>query len=92
MLQYHFILFNPCHAGFLKWNNPPSFLGTGHYHSWDINMSKNLKNRALSDCTCVQVGLALYWRQRLWFQQDIIRDKAGLKLYKESVCTKHEIK
>ena len=24
--------FNPYHAEFLKWNNPPSIFGTFHYH------------------------------------------------------------
>ena len=29
---------NPYHAKFLKWNNPPSILGTVHNHFRDINM------------------------------------------------------
>ena len=31
-------MFNPYHAEFLKWNDPPSIFGTIHYHFRDIKM------------------------------------------------------
>ena len=38
--MYHngYYYLNPYHAEFLKWNNPPSILGTAHYHFRDIKM------------------------------------------------------
>ena len=47
--------FNPYHAKFLKWNNPPSIFGTLHYHYRDENLVSQ-QYRAWSDCTEVQAG------------------------------------
>ena len=37
-LKLFFIIINPYHAEFLKWNNPPDILETVHHHFWDIMM------------------------------------------------------
>ena len=68
-ISVSFILLNPFHAEFLKWHNPSSIFGIVHYHFkgyQDGNMKMvSQQYRAWSDCTDVQVGLALYWWQRL---------------------------
>ena len=61
--------FNPFHTEFLKWNNPPSIIGTVHYH-FKGYQDGNLKlvSQQFRDwlgCTDVQAGLALYWWQKL---------------------------
>ena len=63
------MMFNPYHAEFLKWNNPPSIFGTVHYH-FQGYQGQNVKlvsqqYRACLDYMDVLAGLALYCWQRL---------------------------
>jgi hypothetical protein len=68
--------FNPEHAEFLKWTCQSSIFGTVHYQYWGYQ-DENLKlvsqhydlfielGQTAGKCTEVQVGLVLYWWQRL---------------------------
>ena len=57
--------FNPYHAKFLKWNNPPSIYGTVQRYQDENFKLVSQQYRAWSDCTDVQADPALYWWQRL---------------------------
>ena len=74
------------HAEFLKWNNPPSIIGTVHYHFY-VYQDENLKlasqqYRARPDCTDVRTNLALYcWQRLITFGVGRIRDNLYKCLY-----------
>ena len=60
---------NPYPAEFLKLDNSPSIFGIFHYHFWGYQ-DENLKlasqqYRAWFNCMDMQIGLVLYWWQRL---------------------------
>ena len=57
-------VFNPYHAEFLKWNNPPSIYGTFHYQ-FKGYQDENLMLVSPGQTARMQSGLALYWWQRL---------------------------
>ena len=69
MELHHDQIFNPYHAEFHKWKNPPSIFGTIHFHFWGYQ-DENLKLVSQHGCAGWPGSIHVAKSNHFWYWQD----------------------